>query len=178
MKKILLTIAIIVTFICTSEKASALIIYSNGLTCETHQVLPPEAVINGHHVNFGVAYEQFSIFWIPVWNYGTTYYAFISSNGKTIYEVDEEYMEELAEEYGIDFSSGPKISFWNKIGGKLVWIAILFLIFFGGKLGKKDKEEEGEAYLDSETEKEETTDSEELEEDEEDEEEEEEEDEK
>ena len=162
MKKTLLTIALFVIFIFTAKTASAgVIVYGNGLTCEVQKELQAEETVNGHHVDFGVAYNQFSLFWIPVWNYGTTYYAFISSDGKTIYEVAEEDKEYLTQEYGIDFSSDPKISFWNRIGGKLIWIAILFLLFFGGKIGKKNKEEEDP---DSETEEEGTTDSEELEE--------------
>ena len=163
MKKALLTLALIVTFIFTAETASAggVIIYGSGLTCEKQKELPAEAIINGHHVDFGVAYEQFSLFGIPVWNYGTTYYALISSDGKTVYEVAEEDKEYLTEEYGIDFSSEPKISFWNRIGGKLVWIVVIFLIFFGGKIGKKNKEVEDEESLeeeeDEDSEEEETT---------------------
>jgi hypothetical protein len=135
----------IVTFLFVAETASAkgVIIYGTGPHFETKVKLPDEVILEGKHVNFGVAYEQFSIFWVPIWNYGDLEYALIEDSGDVAYSIDDETMEILQEDYGIEISGDPSISFWNKIGGKLIWGAVLLFILWG-YIGKKKKGEETE----------------------------------
>jgi hypothetical protein len=148
MKKVLLTGVFIVSlfFVVQTVAARGVIIYSTGLTCEVKEKLPEEATIDGSHVDFGISYEQFSIFWIPLWNYGTTSYAFIDKAKDLVYEIDTSDPEEVAflkENYNIDVSVAPKISFWNAAGGKLIALVIILILVWGGlKSKKEDKEKE------------------------------------
>jgi hypothetical protein len=144
MKNVLLTFCFLVVFVFSAETVSArgVIVYSTGPHFETKQKLPVEETIDGKHVNFGVAYDQFSIFWIPIWNYGETEYALITDDGENAYSMDQESLQYLKEQYDIDTNSTPSISFWNKIGGKLIWIAVILLIIWGSVGNKKEKEEE------------------------------------
>ncbi|MDR3339085.1 MAG: hypothetical protein LBT25_03135, partial [Candidatus Symbiothrix sp.] len=139
MKNVVLTFCFLVVFIFSTETVSArgAIVYSTGPHFETKQKLPIEETVEGAHVNFGVAYEQFSIFWIPIWNYGETEYALITDDGETAYYLEEESLEYFKEEYDIDTSSEPSISFWNKIGGKLIWIVVILLVIWGSVNKKK-----------------------------------------
>lgn len=148
MKKIFCTILLVVGFLCVSNTASAIpILYSNGLQFAKTHNLPEDVVIDSQHVNFGVSFKQFAIFWIPIWNYGDTEYVLINDKGDYGYDLDEEDLAYLKETYDIDTDKAPKIPFWDRIGGKLVWIAIIFvvLIFGRGKKGEEEAEEETEA---------------------------------
>ena len=90
MKKVLLALTFFGALFLTTTTASAggVIIYSNGEKVEVVSKLPAEAVIDNSHVNLGVMYEQFAIFWIPVWNYGDVKYVLINDKGDTYYDLD------------------------------------------------------------------------------------------
>ncbi|MDR0863937.1 MAG: hypothetical protein LBO74_03275 [Candidatus Symbiothrix sp.] len=147
MKKTLLICVCIVSLLFVVQTVSARgipVIYSNGLTCEVKEKLPEEAIIDGSHVDFGISFDQFAIFWIPLWNYGTTNYAYIDKAHDTVYEIDTNDSEEagfLKENYNIDITKAPKISFWNAIGGKLIALAVIALLVWGSLKSKKDDKE-------------------------------------
>jgi hypothetical protein len=145
MKNVLLTSVFLIAFIFNTAVVSAkgIVVYGTGPHFETKTNLPDSETIEGKHVNFGIAYEQFSLFWIPVWNYGTVEYALVSDDGDTAYSpLSEEDLQYLTDTYSLDTASAPGISFWNKIGGKLIWIAVILLIIWGYSGKKKEKTEE------------------------------------
>ena len=153
MKKFLFAFLLLVGTSATSTTLAAgiPIFYSNGTDFAVLEKLPEEAFENyGETLSFGVAYEQFSLMWIPMWNYGDTEYVLISEDGETGYQLDDEHLAFLKEEYGIDTDARPasKIPFWDKLGGKLIWIAVILFLLWGG-IGKK--KEEGVVELDNQS---------------------------
>jgi len=146
MKKNLLTTLLIAGFLLVSNLASAVpVFYSNGTQFAKLSDLPEEAIeLYGEKLSFGVAFEQFSLMWIPVWNYGEVQYVLIAEDGNNAYLLDEEDFQYLKEECGIDTDKNPasRIPFWHKIGGKLIWVALLVLLFGVGRGKKKDENEE------------------------------------
>ncbi len=134
MKKFLCILLAVAGLMSISNNASAKgipIFYNNGLTfSQTHQ-LPDSIIIDGQHVNFGVGFNQFGVFWVPLWNYGETEYVLITDDGNTGYDLDEEELAYLKEEYQIDTEQAPAIPFWHKTGGKLIWGGVLLLIIGG-----------------------------------------------
>jgi hypothetical protein len=130
------------TFVTQTATARGVIFYSNGLTYEINQELPEDIEIDSSHVDFGISYEQFSIFWIPLWNYGTTTYAFIDKSNKTVYDITAEDAEFIKDEFDIDTNIAPKISFWNAIGGKLLAGAVIILVLVWSRISKKKEKEQ------------------------------------
>jgi len=139
-------LSLVAASLFATETASArgVIVYSTGPQFETNMTLPDEVIIDGKHVNFGVAYEQFSIFWVPIWNYGDIEYALIDDDGDTAWPVDEDILAELQSDYGVEISGPPTISFWNKFGGKLIWGALILFLLWYYNIRKKKGEEASE----------------------------------
>ena len=77
------------------------------------------------HLDVGFIYKQFWLVWIPIWNYDGQYCFKLEGTEDTYFEMSEEDKTWLTENYDVDFSSTNPISFWNKIGGKLLLILIL-----------------------------------------------------
>lgn len=111
----------------SSNRAEArmTILYGNGPEFERMYDLPDSLVSEeGNPLEFGVTFDQFSLFYVPIWNYGQTEYAVYDSKAKTIYELDEEDVAAFKEKYGWELPEKPGLSFWNRIGGKLVLLAV------------------------------------------------------
>ena len=145
MRKIIFTITLFGALFYTANTAYAggVIIYSNGQKIEVANKLPEEAVIGNEHVNLGVMYDQFSIFWIPIWNYGETKYVLINDKEDKYYDLTSEEIELLKESFDIKISEKPSISFWNKIGGKLIWIVLISagaIFYLRKRKGNEDAE--------------------------------------
>ncbi|NDV60432.1 hypothetical protein [Bacteroides sp. 519] len=139
MKKVLF---LVICFICISATASAIpILYSNGLKFETKEQLPDSVIINNGHVNFGVSFKQFSIFWVPLWNYGETEYVLVTDDEKNAYELDTDELAYIKETYNIDTDKAPEISFWNKMGGKLIVIVLILFLIWGSRSKKEENNE-------------------------------------
>lgn len=138
-----LSVLVSLMFVSTAASAKGLIsiVYSYGATFETTNYLPDSVIINGRHVNFGVGYEQLAIFWIPMWNYGITEYVLVTDNGDEAYNLDEYELEYIRKTYGIDTTTLPSISFWNKIGGKVIWGIVIALIYLGYFAKQKNDDE-------------------------------------
>jgi len=92
MKKVVLTLSLVGALFFAANTASArgIIFYSNGEKVEAVKQLPDSAIINDEHVNLGVMYKQFSIFWIPMWNYGETKFVLINDKKDTYYDLTSE----------------------------------------------------------------------------------------
>jgi hypothetical protein len=129
MKKVIFTFSLFFAlfFAANTAKAGIPIIYSSGEKIDVAKELPDDALIDGQHVNLGVMYEQFAIFWIPIWNYGETKFVLVNNNNDLYYDLTEEDIEILKTEFNVDVPKKPTIDFWNKIGGKLVWVAIILI---------------------------------------------------
>jgi hypothetical protein len=144
MKKVILAFTLFAALFLTASTVSAkgIIVYSNGEKMEEIAKLPDDAVVdNGEHVNLCVMYEQFSIFWIPMWNYGETKYVLLNDKKDTYYDLSEEGIEMLKTDFNIDVPEKPTIGFWNKIGGKLIWIAVIVVIIYSWMRSRKDNDE-------------------------------------
>jgi hypothetical protein len=143
MKKAILTCAIFGALFLTASPASAkgIIIYSNGEKIELFKKLPSEAVIDDTHVNLGVKYDQFAIFWIPMWNYGETKYVLINDEKDTYWDLDTETAELLKTEFNVDIPQKPTIGFWNRIGGKIIWGIVILAAIAGWWFSRKDDDE-------------------------------------
>jgi len=127
MKNIVLALTLFGALFFTASTVSAkgVILYSNGPKIDVVQQLPAEITINKEHVNLGVMYKQFSIFWIPIWNYGTTEYVLINDKEDTYFDVDAKELETLRTKFNVTIAETPSISFWNKIGGKILILALI-----------------------------------------------------
>jgi len=133
MRKIILTLALFGAFFFTTNTVSAkgIIIYSTGQKIDAVQELPEDVIINDEHVNLGVMYEQFSIFWIPVWNYGEVQYVLINDKETTYYDLTEEDIEILKTEFNVDVPKKAMIGFWNRTGGKIIWGVVALVVIYG-----------------------------------------------
>lgn len=145
MKKILLAVLITAGAMCAAQSASArgVIIYSTGEKLDVVQKFPQEVVDNdGEHFNLGVYFNQFSIFWVPMWNYGESKFVFVNDAGDAYFDVDESDFKWLKEEHGIDVPAKPVPGFWNRIGGKIIWIAVIAFALWGWWTTRKDDDDE------------------------------------
>lgn len=123
-------------------EAKGVIIYHDGPNLETVQKLPADAKMeDGTHINVGIMYNQFGLFWMPVWNYSEAQYVLVSDDEKTYYEISESGLAELSSEFNLELKENPSPSLWNKIGIKPVLILLLAAIIWGYLPSKKKKEE-------------------------------------
>ena len=147
MKQIAIAFALFCAILFTTNTASAgAVIYSTGEKIDVVMELPDSAIIDDQHVNLGVMYEQFSLFWIPLWNYGETRFVLINDKEDYYYDLDAEDIQMIEDEFGVDIPEKPKIGFWNKIGGKLVLIAIVVgIMLFRNRNSGDEEEDEGDS---------------------------------
>jgi len=144
MKRTIFTLSLfgIMLFAANTASAKGVIIYSNGEKIELAKELPADVTIDGTHVNLGVMYDQFAIFWIPMWNYGETKFVLVNDKKNTYWDVDEETIEILKTDFNVEISEKPTIGFWNKIGGKLIWGALILLAIWGWWSSRNDEDED------------------------------------
>jgi hypothetical protein len=143
MKKIILLALLSVAFY-VNGMAKGVVIYCSD--CEYISVvadLPDSTDFYSEeyqgYIDIGYKYNQFWIFWVPVWNSNGQYCLTIKD--KDVYfDITREELDALAKEYNIDLPSNP-IPFWGKIGGKLV-LGIVVLFGLWGTFGRKKDEDE------------------------------------
>ena len=146
MKKIIL-LCIIFSFISSFavaenfsyySKGRKKTLYSYGQKIEVIKNLPSQAVAGNkrEHVNLGVMYQQVAIFRVPTWNYGEIKYVLINDKKETYYDIDEKDLEILKTKYEVNVPDKPAISFWNKIGGKIIWGVVILTALYGA-IGRK-----------------------------------------
>lgn len=141
MKKMFLALLGFMFILAIQEvQAKGVIIYGTGPKLEVTEKLSEEAIIGNTHVNLGVMYDQFSLFWLPVWNYSKAQYVYISDDETTYWDLDEEDIAFLSEEYKIELTEASP-SLWNKIGLKPVIIFLVITLIWGAISSKKDEEE-------------------------------------
>lgn len=143
-KLFLIVFLVIAAAANVSAKGGIPIIYSNGEEIENAYILPykNEYFIqaddgNWYHANVGVLHEQFSLFWIPLVNYGTEKYVLYTDTKVGEYdhvyvELSDDDIEYLQSEFA-DFSPTPKLPFWDAWGGKLLVLGIILFFFICAK---------------------------------------------
>lgn len=147
MKKYLLSLVVIISLSLLSiqqSHAGLPILYGNGLEFEQLSTLPDSVTVEGNHVNFGLSFDQFALFYIPIWNYGDVEYAVYAEGNNTVYPLEEDELEYLLEEYNLTVEDDPQLSFWNRVGGKLTLIGALLaiLVFTLYRRAKNEAEQE------------------------------------
>ena len=93
----------------------------------------------GGKLNLGYIYKEYGALWLPVWNNDGRY---VLTNVKedTYYDLSAEEITMLKQEDKIDIPSGSPLSFWKKIGGKLI-VGTLLAFLIWGMLPSKNKKE-------------------------------------
>lgn len=136
MKRLFLVMLILFS-VSTVQKAEAkgVIIYGLGETISKTQTLPDDVVIDGEHVNIGVLYEQFSLFWMPIWNYGEVTNVLINDKEDTYWEISDEDIEDLKTEFNVEIAEAA-IPFWTRVGAKPIIILLVLFLFFRSRFVK------------------------------------------
>lgn len=82
------------------------------------------------HYDLGIKYDQLNIFKIfPIWNSDASYclYHEVNDDKVSYIEISEQDMQNLRSAFN-DIPEEPSLPFWDRIGGKLIFSAILALI--------------------------------------------------
>lgn len=87
---------------------------------------------NTYHADLGILHKQFSIFWIPLFNYGDEQYVLYTDSkvGKydyTYFCLTPDDIAYLQSQIG-GIPSTPELPFWDVWGGKLLLLLIFFVI--------------------------------------------------
>jgi len=143
MKKFLL-FAIFTLLLTTSTFAKARIPIPVCFPCEDIAVIKDlpndEALLqSGSYLNLGYLYEEYGAIFVPVWN-NSGRYVLVNEAKTAYYDLSEEQLAEYKKAYDLELSSNP-LSFWKKIGGKLVILLLLVLIIFV-KTGSDDDDDD------------------------------------
>ncbi len=121
--------------------ARGAIIYSLGEEIEKVMSLPysEEYTVEAsdgryYHADLGIIHDQFSLFWIPLINYGTEKYVLytdtkVGDYDQTYVELDSEEIQYLQQHFS-DIPTKPELPFWDAWGGKLLALAIIAFYFF------------------------------------------------
>jgi hypothetical protein len=138
-------LAVIVTF-GTLNSVSARVKIPVCFPCEnleTIKELPTDSEIQkiaGQKVNLSYINVEYGMLWLSAWNSDGRYVLSDISNN-TYFEIDEDVAKILKEKHHFDISTAERpLSFMKKIGGKLVFLLIIGLLFWGNRGSKKDDE--------------------------------------
>lgn len=96
---------------------------------------------DGDYIDAGCIYKQVSIMFIPVWNYDIRWCGYIKGSDSYL-DFDKEELDLMAELAEVELPETPSISFWNAIGGKLVFILLIVAFILYVKFSPDDEEEE------------------------------------
>ena len=142
MKKNLAFLFLISIFFFASQKANAgiPIIWSTGECLSTVEKLPSDYTIENRHVNLAIIHDQFSLFWIPMWNYGDMKYVMSTDDEKTYYALEDGELEIIEAEYNVKVSESPSLSIWKKTGGKPLILLLIGWIIWSYIPKKKEEE--------------------------------------
>jgi hypothetical protein len=99
---------------------------------------------DGTYVDAGCIYKQVSILFIPIWNYEIRWCGYTGEDG-TYLELTKEELDGMAKEANVTLAETPSLSFWDSIGGKLVFLVVIGGLIAFGIFSSDDEEEEEEA---------------------------------
>lgn len=127
---------------------NAAIVFSSGETVEKVLELPRIDEFkmqaedgNWYYTKVGIMHKQFSLFWIPLINYGDEKYVLYIDQkvgDYTYSDLSKGNIEYLHNEFGIPLQ--PKLSFWDAWGGKILFLVILILSGISTAREKKKKD--------------------------------------
>lgn len=143
-KKVLLT-AIIAFCTITMVSAKAKIpLCTPCETIQTIQELPTDSEIQklaGQKVNLSYLNNEYGIFGMSIWNSNGRYILSDISNN-TYFEIDAKVAKILKDKHNFDVETAQNpLSFWKKIGGKLVFLLIVALLIWASIPSKKRDED-------------------------------------
>jgi hypothetical protein len=97
---------------------------------KTHELPDTEMyqMEDGSYMDIGVFHKQFTLMFIPLWCYDVQWCGYIDD--ETLMTLTQEEVDMIAEMESLELSATPSVPFWNSIGGKL-----LFLALIGGFIG-------------------------------------------
>lgn len=148
----------LLTILLSATTVNAAIIYSAGETVEKVMELP---YINEFKIQasdgkwydskVGIMHEQFSLFWIPLINYGEERYVLYTDQkiGKydyTYMDLSKEDIEFLHDAFGLPLH--PKLHFWDAWGGKILFLMLVLLLIIGCKKDEHKNNQQMDEYLD------------------------------
>lgn len=144
MKTFLSFFLFLTLFIFSAKRAEAIpVFYSwGGEKINTILDLPNDSTTlsTKGYVDIGCIYKQFSIFWVPIWNWDVRYCFSYENDDKKYKPLTKEEAEEYAQDYDLKLPAA-KPNFWNMMGGKsILLILIAFMVW--GSIGKKKEEDE------------------------------------
>lgn len=155
MRKIIFIAVLSIAGLCFfANKAHSQIVYSWGgeHTCTVVDLPNDDRTYHekyDSYVNIGYIYKQLWVLWVPMWNWDGRYCLVVEGKEDTYIPLTDDvraYLEETftKEELDLEDLPGNPIPFWDKIGGKLIWIAVIAFLIWGsvGKAKKKDEDEE------------------------------------
>jgi len=130
-------------FLTTFSFAKATIPIPVCFPCETLaevKDLPNEEDLleSGSYLNFGYLYNEYGAVFVPIWNTKGRY-VLINEAKDSYYDLTDEQLAAIVKAYDIDTSGNP-LSFWKKIGGKIIIIVLIGFVFLS-YLGKDPDEE-------------------------------------
>ena len=141
MKARILLLCMLITFGITRASAKGTVLYGNGETVEKVMELPQREEFKilaqdgkWYHADLGIKHEQFSLFGVPIWNYGTEKYVLytdtqIEGYDYTYADLSSSDVRYLRQEFS-SIPAKPELSFWTRIGGKLVVLTVLGVFIF------------------------------------------------
>jgi len=88
----------------------------------------------GEYADIGYIYKSVAVFFVPIWNYDGRLVMMFSGQDSYI-DIGSDQVEIFAQQAGIILPSAPYLDFWQRIGGKLTFVA--GLVLFGLKLRNK-----------------------------------------
>ena len=92
----------------------------------------------GNYLKLGYMYKEYGIVFIPFWNTDGKY-VLTNEAADSYMELDDATISTLKDTHKVEISKGSPLSFWKKIGGKIVGLIILALIVWGALPDKSEK---------------------------------------
>ncbi|MDR6969556.1 hypothetical protein J2X31_003589 [Flavobacterium arsenatis] len=140
-KTLLTAIIFISSFNIVSAKAKIPVCFPCE-TINTVQELPTGSEIDelaGQHVNIAYLNNEYGILWMSFWNTNGRYVLSNASN-TTYFEIDDQASQILKDKHNFDIETAENpLSFFKKIGGKLILFIVIALLIWGN-LPSKNKD--------------------------------------
>ena len=142
MKKILLTTIIALGTVSISSARGRIPVCFPCESLQTVQELPEDSEVNGSsRQKLNVAYlnEEYGLLWMSLWNTEGRFVLSDESN-TTYYEIDSDTEAYLKAAHKFDMKTAENpLSFWKKIGGKLVFLLVILGLGYGANLKRSRK---------------------------------------
>lgn len=137
MKKILLTAVIALGTISLASARAKIPVCFPCESLQTVQELPEDSELNtspAEKLHIGYLNDEYGLLWMALWNSEGRFVLSDESN-TTYYDIDPETEAYLKESHGFDIKTADNpLSFWKKMGGKLVFIVVILGLGYSANL--------------------------------------------